>query len=366
MTTKQDFFTNPDTQSAIFRAISKIEQENPRNDFLKLLAGHVVDFLKILTGKENAISFDNSCQYSIQTGGASLLKSLNLNVGGDGFVDWLQRIALSLYRLSLEFDLAYSPLEESLREIADFNSFVKSTEAEFPPLYAGAIKSLEERTGFLVAKFILNDPDLKNFREVKKYSNEIEGKISDWKTELSDNIQKVTNLKDALARYEQEFNFVGLAKGFSDLVKKKRRQLNVLRVLTFVFGSLILAPICLELSYAYSKKINLLTDWPILAASAIPAISLVLIFLYFFKIVVRNSDSVRSQILQLELRLTLCQFVESYTKFAIDARKNNNELLNKFDAIIFSSIVGSDEKIPSTFEGAEQLMNLVKNLAPGK
>ncbi|MBJ2156659.1 hypothetical protein [Variovorax sp. IB41] len=368
MTTKQDFFVNPDTRLAINRALTEveaIEKQISGNDFFQGLANQVSIFLRILTGEANAAAFDDACQYSIQNGKEAFLGALKPRSGNE-FGDWLERLAIHLYRLSLEFDLTYSPADELPSELSSFNEFMKATVENFLPQYANQIKKLEERISLLVAKFVLNDPDLKNFRNLRQYSAEIESKFTDWEKILTNSTQKVDVLQKNLSRHEQELNFVGLADGFKSLLKKKNSQLKILRGLIAFFGILVLAPIGFEFHHITSNNINIISQWPMLAATTIPAISLVLIFLYFFRIVMRNSDSTRSQILQLELRLTLCQFVESYTKFAIEARKTNNELLNKFDAIIFSSIVGSDEKIPPTFEGAEQLMNLVKNLAPSK
>jgi len=70
-------------------------------------------------------------------------------------------------------------------------------------------------------------------------------------------------------------------------------------------------------------------------------------------------DNLKSQILQIELRNTLCQFVQDYTKFSSDAAKNSPETLKRFESVIFLNIVGTSEKIPSTFDGIESITNLI-------
>lgn len=65
--------------------------------------------------------------------------------------------------------------------------------------------------------------------------------------------------------------------------------------------------------------------------------------------------------MQLELRMTLCQFIQSYAEKSKELKVVNKEGFEKFENLIFSSIVSSDEKIPSTFDGMEHITNFVKN-----
>jgi hypothetical protein len=64
--------------------------------------------------------------------------------------------------------------------------------------------------------------------------------------------------------------------------------------------------------------------------------------------------------MQIELRMTLCQFIQNYADTSKELKKNNEEAFEKFESLIFSSIVSSDENIPTTFDGMEQLASLVK------
>lgn len=70
--------------------------------------------------------------------------------------------------------------------------------------------------------------------------------------------------------------------------------------------------------------------------------------------------TVQTQIMQLDLRLSLCQFIQSYAEYAKEIKTNDKDALDKFENLIFSSILSSDEKIPSTFDGLEQLNSLIK------
>ena len=73
-----------------------------------------------------------------------------------------------------------------------------------------------------------------------------------------------------------------------------------------------------------------------------------------------NIKSIKSQIMQLELRMTLCQFIQNYAEKSKELKELNKEGFEKFESLIFSTIVSSDDKIPNTLDGIESLTNLVK------
>ena len=64
----------------------------------------------------------------------------------------------------------------------------------------------------------------------------------------------------------------------------------------------------------------------------------------------------------LDLRIALCQSVQSYAEYSMTVKKNGPNVLAKFVAVVFNSLVPDNESIPSTFDGAEQLANLIKSI----
>ena len=66
--------------------------------------------------------------------------------------------------------------------------------------------------------------------------------------------------------------------------------------------------------------------------------------------------------LQIELRKTLCRFIQHYSEHASGLRSNDPNSMEKFESIIFSPIVPDSEKIPATFDGVDQLGKLVKSI----
>ena len=70
--------------------------------------------------------------------------------------------------------------------------------------------------------------------------------------------------------------------------------------------------------------------------------------------------------MQLELRQTLCQFIQSNVEYAQEIKNLDKEALEKFENLIFSGIVLNSDKIPGTFDGVESLASLVQALKGDK
>ena len=94
--------------------------------------------------------------------------------------------------------------------------------------------------------------------------------------------------------------------------------------------------------------------------SFIPTASVIAILIYYFRILLHNLNEVKAQLLQIELRKTLCQFIQSYTDYSHKIKEKDSESLSKFENLIFSGLVSSNEKLPSTFDGLEQLSGFIK------
>jgi hypothetical protein len=85
------------------------------------------------------------------------------------------------------------------------------------------------------------------------------------------------------------------------------------------------------------------------------------VLIYFFRVVLSDYKFVQSQLLQVELRKTLCTFIQHYCEYSCEIKKKDPDALKKFENIVFSAIVSSDEKLPSAFDGIEQIGNLIKS-----
>ena len=188
---------------------------------------------------------------------------------------------------------------------------------------------------------------------LKETSNKIQKSFDEeMQKSVDEKLEKVEQLSDTLKNLKQGFNFVALSDGFSRMLNEKKLSKIWILLLLFLIAIIISAiP-----TYKFFSDGGMNLTWQQIAISA----GLELVLIYFFRVVLFHYRTVQTQIMQLDLRLSLCQFIQSYAEYAKEIKTNDKDALDKFENLIFSSILSSDEKIPSTFDGLEQLNSLIK------
>ncbi|UNV86745.1 MULTISPECIES: hypothetical protein [Neisseriaceae] len=189
-------------------------------------------------------------------------------------------------------------------------------------------------------------------KSIQKYQNEVNEKI----VEVQQRINDVDKLKEKLDEYKTAFTFVGLNKGFENLLRQK----NEAKTKTFRLLSGLAIVTILPLGFSFYEKFMAGVD--ILWQSMLPVIGLEFILIYFFRVVLTHYHSIQTQIMQLELRQSLCEFIQSYAEYAKKIKTNDKDALEKFENLIFSSILSNPDKVPGTFDGVEGLTSLLKEL----
>lgn len=169
---------------------------------------------------------------------------------------------------------------------------------------------------------------------------------------------RVQALAEKLETYETAYNFVGLYAGFKSLKETKVTEKRWNFFFLLILGSLILAPFVVKLLSGFNMVPKSDVDY----AGIITLAGLELLLLYFFRVALHNFRSIKAQLLQIELRMTLCQFVQSYAEYAKSARDGSSGLLERFEQVVFSGIVTDENSIPSTFDGFDQIANLFDKL----
>jgi hypothetical protein len=94
----------------------------------------------------------------------------------------------------------------------------------------------------------------------------------------------------------------------------------------------------------------------------LPALSLELLFLYFYRVNLQHLRSTEAQIVQLELRQALCQVIQNYTDYSSEIKAKDPSALERFEALIFSGLTMDEKNVPTSFDGLEPLANLIKSL----
>ncbi|APC14596.1 hypothetical protein BLL42_02170 [Pseudomonas frederiksbergensis] len=300
--------------------------------------------------------FDLSCDYNIKHVGAKFTESVQEVSAAESYeIDSLFSLC---YRFVVEFELKSSTsMSSGLRsawiELADMDlNDLKSASFQ--------IRWAKNHMAIQMLREYINHPHMTSLKDLPKAIQASEDARIKSIDELSQREERVNALADKLKGYENAYNFVGLYQGFSNLRKDKASEKD----LTFKF--MVVLGICLVI-VPLLKVLNVIEHSSDLVKESFAIAALLafeLMVVYFFRITLQNFRSTKAQLLQIDLRMTLCQFINSYVEFASDARKSDKELLTRFEQVIFSGIVTDESVIPSTFDGLEQVAKIVESLKP--
>ncbi|UCX05009.1 hypothetical protein [Shewanella glacialimarina] len=304
--------------------------------------------------------WDERCTFNIKHIGDQFLKWL-MNFDPQKGVD-IDHIYSMSYRFVCEFDFLVGAGQELGMELRSIKTKMQDDIAEMDDdvksqmIYASYIMPAN------IAKDFINDANIGVFKNFEQRKVEAEKLKAQWDEEIEQKKITTEALKDKLDEYKIGFNFVGLYKGFSDLAIKKTNESFWLFWSLIFMGIVIVSPLIFEIIFAAREIYGGQSFSANHLIILIPLISVELILIYFFRIILANYRSVKAQIMQLELRQTLCQFIQSYAGYSVEIKKQDSGALEKFENIIFSGILSDPEKLPSTFDGLEQIGNLIKSV----
>jgi len=166
------------------------------------------------------------------------------------------------------------------------------------------------------------------FITLKETSNKIQKNFDEeMQKSVDEKLEKVEQLSDTLENLKQGFNFVALSDGFSRMLnEKKSSKKSILRLLFLIAVIISAIP-----AYKFFSDGGTNLTWQQIAISA----GLELVLIYFFRVVLFHYRTVQTQIMQLDLRLSLCQFIQSYAEYAKEIKTNDKDALDKFENLIF-------------------------------
>lgn len=303
---------------------------------------------------ENGVEVDISCSFNARNIGVKFLGEVE-----SYFKPELGLICIllgSCYRFIVEYELKSSgslPYELNIcwHQIADVE-WEDLSSAKLQLRYA------HHHMAIHVLREYLTHPGVELLKDLPAAIRLSEAASKTASEALASREERIQHLSTQLKDYQTQFNFLGLVKGFSELrkTKEKERKSSLLALLCLA-GFIIAIPLL--------KIFNLVPaadGLPSEIGGGLAALALEVMIVYFFRITLQNFRSIKAQILQFDLRLTLCQFIESYVDFAKEARKDDKELLVRFEQVIFSGIASDESSIPSTFDGLEQITSLIQKL----
>lgn len=344
-----------ENKSVIDKCIIRIEKIEGRNDFEVTRNNFTLAILRLISRSPDV--WDCYCQINIKWIGDKFINDMLEDKNDKHHLD---ELCSSCFRFLMEYDLSIqgdfshnliSLKQELLILIDSFDENARS-QLQFAQ-YQMPISIFKE----IAYSSEIND--IRGFNETIKNAKDLK---VEWDQELKTKQEDVLDIKASLEKYKNAYNFVGLYDGFNELHAEKVAEKNNIRLWMIISSVLIVSPIAFEFIYVYLNANEFETVKKVLMLSFFPTVSLIGISMYYFRILLVNYKSVKSQILQLDLRKTLCRFIQHYADYSKEIKSHDKESLDKFESIIFSRIVGDNEKLPSAFDGFEQLSKLIKSV----
>ena len=325
------------------------EQEREQYELITAVASSMID---------NPELWEEQCLFNIHYIGENF-KSLIQNFLFDFSDKNLSYLYDDVVRFLAELNLSFQQKEYSFNPGSSLFPIIKRLKEQM--FYSGERHPDSLNYAFYkmpidILCFYMGNQGFKTFFEFDERKNALETSITKYWDEIQQKIDEVNVLKDKLDEYKTAFNFVGLSQGFENLLNQKNRAKWLTFAVLILLSIITLAPLCFSF---YEKFI---VDIDISWQSMLPVIGLEFILIYFFRVVLNHYHSIQTQIMQLELRQSLCQFIQSYAEYAKKIKTDDKDALEKFENLIFSSILSNPDKVPGTFDGVEGLTSLLKEL----
>lgn len=355
------FFTTKETQQALAGLSQRLihftnleEDSTGSNGLTQIL----IEAIPVILN--SADHLDEFCQVTIQMQGKHIWSVINTPIDIGNRRGVLEAALAVFYRVLTEFDITSG---RTAHEFSRLRSYPVNNSDKLSASTLQEIDHVDRWFPVQILKRFLADKDIAGFRSVSKYKDDVDKKFADWEASLSQHELRVAAFQSNLDTVEEGTNFVKLHQGFNRLSKVKKTELFWIRCAMVAFGSLAIAPALIELWYLFSLQDVIGNKSKILlGATALAALTTSFLLIYFFRIALRSADSVKAQILQIEVRKTLCEFIQGYAMYAKEVKVQAPGALDKFESIIFSGIVANEDKLPSAFDGVDQLANLFKSI----
>jgi hypothetical protein len=211
-----------------------------------------------------------------------------------------------------------------------------------------------------ICRSYLHHPGINSIKALTTSIERSENERAQAEKALGEREVRVKALSGALKNLETGYNFVGLHKGFSDMRRGKRFQKFFNVILLVLLGVAAVAPFAFKL-YQYlalgkADEVSVSVAFSFLGAE--------ILVLYFFRVLLHNFRMIQAQLIQIDLRMTLCQFIQSYADYSKELRGTHPELLVRFEQIVFSGIVNAESSLPTTFDGLDQIAGLLDKIRP--
>ncbi|MGR4048334.1 hypothetical protein [Kosakonia cowanii] len=215
---------------------------------------------------------------------------------------------------------------------------------------------------------VLSDQHAAAITELTEHFSKIQSEIENVKSEATTGLEYIKSAKVEINALEQrienlksEYNFVGLSSGFNQIKDKKEKELRDVEMnYKNLFGCIFIAPVlAVILHFVYPSLYP--KDYSAIFI-ALPFFTIEMALIYFFRLSYLEAKSIRTQLVQIELRLSLCAFIDGYVEYRRKNETDVSKVLDCFDSLIFSPIQMNENNIPSMFDGVEAIAGLAEKV----
>ena len=151
-----------------------------------------------------------------------------------------------------------------------------------------------------------------------------------------------------------------LQSGFDHIKKVKEQEKKKLQIRYYILIACIISVLLVPAQsmnhwYGITDDVN---SWLIFMPHIIK-LAVEIFLIYLFRLNYLEYKSILAQILQIDLRSSLCQFIVNYLNQTENIK--GSHALEMFEKLIFSNLQINEEQIPSTLDGLDQFTNLFKS-----
>lgn len=362
-TTAISFFSKEENQAILRRfglALQSVQAIEPSAPDVR---EPLKEFFSILVQNTNA--FDQHCTANIEWIGKRFLGQLVSfsETKLENQTSALVSIFTSAYRFLCE--LEFSQPDDLSFELRSIKTFVDENLEKFVGTERQQLVYANYVMPVSVTKKLIHSPALAEFQSFADTAKAASDLKRVWDEEIKAKSEEIEALRQGLSRITTTYNFVGLVKGFENLASPKKWERRRTFIALLVLGAAMVAPVAAQLWFTANHIDTIDSHRNTLIYALPPLIALEVILLYLFRVVLLHFRSVTTQLLQINLRITLCQFIQSYSEYSTKIKKQDASALEKFESLIFSGITSDSGGLPSTFDGVEQIAKLVKSIRGG-
>ncbi|MGN8142943.1 hypothetical protein ACTJK3_18840 [Pseudomonas sp. 22105] len=323
------------------------EDEDEKNRYLLNFIGATFHHIKSYPDL-----FDERCPENIKNMGDRYVEGANHLVLSD--VSDVEYMFSTSYRFLIEYQLGSTDAlsGDLLGLIARIYDY------EYNGSTFSQLKYAEHQMLIDITKRYIHHPNMTALKALPAQLEQVDLERKRIVKDIGEREIRVNALKDKLDTYKNAFNFFGLYDGFSKLRAAKGTE-GIIGLSVLIFLALLMVlPFIVKFYIAFTPGARPELDTQFYLA----IIGFEVVMAYFFRVALQNYKSVKAQLIQIDLRMTLCQFVQDYAVYAKEVSKDSPQLLDRFDQIVFSGIVNDEGAIPSTFDGLEHLANLISKV----